>query len=98
MRVLLTVEMDTEKTGKVIADNRLAEVMRAAFDRLKPEAAYFTALDGLRTGLFVFDLRDTADIPRLCEPLFQELGARINLTPAMDIDDVEAGMRRHAEA
>ncbi len=96
MRVLLTVQMDTEKATRAIADNQLPKIMKSTFDRIKPEAAYFGSQDGLRTGYFVFDLRETADIPLLCEPLFQELGAKITFTPVMDIDDLEAGMRRLA--
>lgn len=96
MRVLLTVRMDTEKANQAIAGNRLPEIMKSAFDRLKPEAAYFGAQDGLRTGFFVFDLKETSDIPTMCEPFFAELGARIDVTPVMDLSDVQNGLQKHA--
>ncbi|HTJ68265.1 MAG TPA: hypothetical protein VL551_12100 [Actinospica sp.] len=92
----MTVEMDTDRANAAIGSNALAEVMQTAMDTMKPEAAYFGAKDGRRTGFFVFDLADAADIPRIAEPLFQQLGARLDLTPVMDFADVQSGLQRYA--
>lgn len=94
MRVLLTVQMDTEKTNKAIAGKTLAQTMASMFERIKPEAAYFGAKDGMRTGFIVFDLKEASDIPSVAEPFFQELGARITFIPVMNFDDVQAGLQR----
>jgi hypothetical protein len=94
--MLLTVQMDTEKAGQAIANGKLPEIMESAFDRLKPEAAYFGAQDGVRTGYFVFDLKQTSDIPSMAEPFFQELGAKLTITPVMDLSDVQSGLGKYA--
>ncbi|MDH6113597.1 hypothetical protein P3T36_005240 [Kitasatospora sp. MAP12-15] len=94
MRVLLTVQMDTEKANKAIVGKTLATTMKSVFDRIKPEAAYFGALDGMRTGYVVFDLKDPSDIPSIAEPFFQDLGAKITFIPVMNFDDVQAGLQK----
>ncbi|MDH6136841.1 hypothetical protein P3T37_006272 [Kitasatospora sp. MAA4] len=94
MRVLLTVQMDTEKANKAITANTLAATMKSVFDRIKPEAAYFGAQDGQRTGYIVFDLKEPSDIPTVAEPFFQDLGAKISFIPVMNYDDVQAGLQK----
>ncbi len=94
MRVLLTVQMDTERANKAITGKTLADTMKSVFDRIKPEAAYFGALDGQRTGYIVFDLKDPSDIPSIAEPFFQDLGAKISFVPVMNFDDVQAGLQK----
>ncbi|WP_030270969.1 DUF3303 family protein [Streptomyces sp. NRRL B-24484] len=96
MRVLLTVEMDTEKANKAITDNTLATTMKSVLDRIKPEAAYFGTKEGLRTGYIVFDLKDSSDIPTVAEPFFQDLGAKVTFLPVMNFDDVQAGLQKYA--
>ena len=96
MRVMLTVEMDTEKANKAITDNTLPKTMRSMVDQLKPEAAYFGAKDGMRTGFIVFDLKEPSDIPAVAEPFFQELGAKVTFVPVMSVDDVQAGLQKYA--
>ncbi|MEY9968444.1 hypothetical protein ABIA33_006528 [Streptacidiphilus sp. MAP12-16] len=94
MRVLMTVQMDTEKANKAIKDQALPTIMKSALDRVKPEAAYFGALDGMRTGYIVFDLKDPSDIPSVAEPFFQELGAKVAFIPVMDFNDVQSGLQK----
>jgi hypothetical protein len=47
---------------------------------------------GERTAYFFFDLKQPADIPKIAEPIFANLRAAIDVTPAMNIDDVKAGL------
>ncbi|WP_405794759.1 DUF3303 family protein [Streptomyces sp. NBC_01506] len=94
MRVLLTVQMDTEKANKAITDRTLPNTMKAVFDRIKPEAAYFGSQEGMRTAYIVFDLKDASDIPSAAEPFFQDLGAKVTFVPVMNFDDVQAGLQR----
>jgi hypothetical protein len=93
MRVLLTVQMDTDKANKAIADRTLPTILKSVFDRIKPEAVYFGTMDGVRTGYIVFDLKDAVDIPSFAEPLFQHLGAKVNLLPVMNFEDVQTGLQ-----
>lgn len=89
-------QMDTEKANKAITEDSLARTLKSVFDRIRPEAAYFGAKEGMRTGFIVFDLKDAADIPSVAEPFFQELGAKVTLLPVMNLDDVQAGLKKFA--
>jgi hypothetical protein len=96
MRVLMTVEMDTEKANQAIKDDTLAKLLTPALDQVKPEAVYFGAKDGRRTGFIVFDLKEASDIPTIAEPFFQGLDAKVDITPVMDFADVQAGLQKYA--
>ncbi|MCW3842600.1 hypothetical protein ONA70_21095 [Micromonospora yasonensis] len=94
MRVLMTVEIDTDAGNRGIQDGSLPKAIQAALTQLKPEAAYFTTRHGHRTGYFVFDLREPAQMPQVAEPFFIGLNARIDMTPVMNAEDVQQGMSR----
>ena len=98
MRVMMKVQMDTEKGNKAITDKTLPVILKSALDRVKPEAAYFGAEDGMRTGFVVFDLKEASDIPSIAEPFFQQLGAKVTFVPVMNFDDVQAGMQKYGSS
>jgi hypothetical protein len=62
------------------------------------EAAYFTAIDGKRTGLIFFDLEDVSQIPVIAEPFFMTVGAAIDFLPVMTAEDVQKGLEEAAKA
>lgn len=94
MRTMMKMHLDVEASNAAVKDGRLGKVLAATMERLKPEAAFFTAVDGDRGGYIVFDLKDPSDIIPLCEPFFLELGAKIELVPVMSIEDVQAGLAK----
>jgi hypothetical protein len=94
MRMMLTVQMPVDAANAAIKDGRLGKVLEAAMERLKPEAAYFTTIQGDRGGIFVFDLRDPSDIPSICEPFFSELEASVELSPVMNIESLRTGLAK----
>jgi hypothetical protein len=98
MRMLLKVQMDVEAGNKAIKDGSFGEVLDRVMEQIKPEAAYFTALDGKRTGLIFFDLQEESQIPAIAEPFFQTVGASIELSPAMTPEDVQKGLGEAAKA
>jgi hypothetical protein len=86
------VSMPVEAGNQGIRDGRLPKVMQNVAERWKPEAMYFTAFDGRRTALMVFDMPESSDLPSFAEPLFQELGADVQIAPAMNSDDLQRGL------
>lgn len=94
MRTMLKVQMPAETANAAIASGRFAKVVSSTLERLKPEAAYFTAVNGDRGGFIVFDLQHPSDIPSVCEPFFNEVGAKVELMPVMTPDDVQAGLAK----
>jgi hypothetical protein len=92
MRVLAKITVPVEAGNRAIKDGTLGTVMQRAAERWKPEAMYFTALDGHRTALMVFNLPDASDLPPFAEPFFMELNADVQVAPAMNADDLRTGL------
>ena len=62
--------------------------------KVNAEAAYFFEAGGERTFAFIVNM-DTADMmPSLAEPLFQDLGAKVEFHPVMVLDDLKKALER----
>jgi len=90
----MRVTIPVDHGNKAIKDGSLPKIIQSLLQDVKPEAAYFTTLDGLRTGFMVFDLKDSTDIPRITEPLFQGFNATVQFVPVMNADDLKAGLNK----
>lgn len=96
MRVLLKVQIPGAKGTAALQDGSLQRTMEEFMNAVHPEAAYFSPEGGLRSAFLVFDMQDSSDMPRLLEPFFTALEAKIELTPVMNADDLRAGLQRLA--
>ncbi|HXE30393.1 MAG TPA: hypothetical protein VN515_01190 [Terriglobales bacterium] len=100
MRMLVKARIPTEQGNRLIREGKLGSTLRAMVEELKPEAAYFYEENGQRTGLFVVELAEAAQIPRLAEPFFLGLGAYLEMHPAMtpqDLAKAERDLRQAAQ-
>jgi hypothetical protein len=97
MRMLLKMQMDVEAGNRAIKDGSFGQMLERVMGQIRPEAAYFTAIDGRRTGLIFFDLQEPSDIPAIAEPFFMTVGASIELLPVMTPEDVQKGLEEAAK-
>jgi hypothetical protein len=58
-------------------------------EELKPEAAYFTDVDGARGGYLIVDMDDASQLPAMAEPLFFGMGATIKVHLVMTPEDLQ---------
>ena len=98
MRMMLKIMIPTEAGNRTIKDGSLPKILESAVDRLKAEAAYFMAEDGVRTAMIFFDMLDSSDIPSIVEPLFMGIDAEVELLPVMNADDLRKGLKNAMEA
>jgi hypothetical protein len=91
---MMRIHLPVEQSNNAVKDGSLPKLMGKMIDQLKPEAAYFFPDDGLRSALFVFDLKDPSQIPMVAEPFFEILHAEVTLTPVMNADDLKAGLAK----
>ncbi len=89
MRMLLKAQMPVENANAAARDGNLHKGLKSIIDDLKPEAVYFLAENGRRTGYFFLDMEDPSQIPEFCEPFFLAMNAEIELTPVMKYEDLE---------
>jgi len=94
MRTLITVSIPADSGNTAVQDGTLPRIMGEALERLKPEAAYFTTMHGLRTALMVFDMKESSDMPSIAEPFFSGFNAAVTFSPVMTADDLKAGLQK----
>ena len=91
MRFMISARMPTEKANAAIKDGSFAQNLQSITEELKPEAAYFTDVDGARGGYFIVNMDDASELPAKAEPLFFGLGATIQVHLVMTPEDLERG-------
>lgn len=90
--MLLKYEFGLEAANEAIRTGKIAEINQALAERTQPEAAYVSTENGTRTGYVFFDLSDTAQIPVIAEPLFQQVNATVEFIPVTNVDDLQRGL------
>ena len=69
MRFMLTFRIPMETGNKMIKDGSLPETIQTILEDLKPEAAYFSDIEGARGGYLVINMDDASQMPALRTPL-----------------------------
>jgi hypothetical protein len=91
MRMMLRVHIDAESGTEALKSGAMQKAIGAFSDKFKPEASYFTVHEGMRSAFFVFDMKDSSQMPAIAEEFFA-LGADVHLTPVMSADDLKTGL------
>lgn len=92
MRVMLRAHLDTQISNEAVKNGTLQKIMQSMAEQLKPEAAYFGPSEGGRSCTFVFDMQDSSQLPTIAEPLLDALGAKIEIQPVMNSEDLQKGL------
>lgn len=90
MRMMMIASMPVEQFNAAVKDGSTQAKMKKIMDQLKPEAAYFTAINGRRTAILIVDLADPSKIPSLAEPWFLTFNASVDFYPVMVPQDLAA--------
>jgi hypothetical protein len=94
MRMLMKVSIPVTAGNKGVKEGVLPRTVMQFVEQYKPEGTWFTAQNGLRTAFFVFDMKNTNDIPSIAEPFFMNLDATVDLSPVMNLEDMKTGVER----
>ena len=92
MRTVLKFTVPVDVGNKTIGDGTLPKTLESLLEELKPEAAYFFAHNGERSGFIVFDMQEPSQIPLIAEPLFSNLHAKVEFHPAMNVEDLRKAL------
>lgn len=96
MRMLFKVSMDIEASNKAIKDGTLQKLIQSTYETIRPEASYYYAENGKRTAYFYFDLKDSSEIPQICEPWFMGANAEVDFRPVMNQEELGRGLEAWA--
>jgi hypothetical protein len=84
----MKVSIPVESGNEAARQGTLGSTIESICAEMKPEASYFISENGQRTGLLVFDLKDSSQIPAIAEPWFLAFHAEIELHPCMNAEDL----------
>jgi len=88
MRMLLHVDMPVEPFNTLVRNGTAGQKLRQILEAIKPEAAYFTELNGRRSGILIVNMTDVSQIPALAEPFFLNFNAAVQIRPVMTPEDL----------
>jgi hypothetical protein len=92
MRTMLKFSIPVEAGNEAIRTGKIGKVFEQLMQELSPEAAYFYADAGLRTGIIVFNMQDESGVVGAVERLSFGLRANVALTPVMTAEDLQKGL------
>ncbi len=93
MQFIFKFSLPPEKFNQAVRNGTAGEKIAEILEETKPEAAYFFPDNGRRGGLFVVDLADTSEIPKIAEPWLLNFDATIQFIPVMAPEDLrKAGL------
>ena len=98
MRILLTIRLDHDTFNAAVKDSSAGAKTTAILEETKPEAVYFTEMNGRRTVIVIADLENPSRIPALAEPWFLTFNADVEFHPVMSAEDLQlAGLDKLGE-
>ena len=92
MRTMLRWTVPAPRGNEAIKDGSIAKTIEDLTAQLHPEAAYYMAWEGRRSGMMVFDMTDSSQIPIIAEQLFMALDAEVEFIPVMNGDDLKKAL------
>jgi len=96
MRTMLRWTVPAARGNEAVKDGSIAKTIESLMAQLKPEAAYFMAWEGQRSGMMVFDMKEPSQIPIIAEQLFMGLDAAVEFIPVMNADDLKKALSQVA--
>jgi hypothetical protein len=92
----MKVTLPVEAGNKALKDGTLPKTVQNMIDISRPESSYFYTESGKRSMMFVFDMKDVAQIPAIAESFFMDLNADVQFFPVMNASELKAGLEKVA--
>jgi hypothetical protein len=93
MRFLIRTRIPTEPGNKMIQDPDFLKKLEDYMNKVKPEASYFMPIEGQRSCAFIVNAERNEQLPAMVEPLWQWMGANVDVIPVMNFDDLKRGLQ-----
>jgi len=88
MRMMMRVKLPVDTFNTLVRKGTIEVMLQKVMAATRPEAAYFTAIEGHRGGFLVVEMASTSEIPRLAEPWFLTFNAEVSFEPVMTPEDL----------
>jgi len=94
MKFLVRLHMPTEHGNKMLQDPNFPKKLEGMLNQIKPEAVYFAPIEGERGIYMIVNLASADMIARTFEPLWQILNCKLDVTPVMELSDLQKGLQK----
>ncbi len=88
MRLIITMTLPNDPINAMMKAGTFGPTMGRILAEIKPEAAYFTTVDGQRGGYIIVNVDDVSKVPSIAEPLFLAFNAKLDWNVAMTPEDL----------
>lgn len=88
MKMLVNVAFPIEPFNSMVKNGTAGEIIGRVLDDVKPEAIYFTELDGNRAAVMVVDVPNASAVPIIAEPWYLNFEAECEFRIAMTPNDL----------
>jgi hypothetical protein len=85
----MKVTIPVAEGNAAIADGSLGSTIGSILADIKPEAAYFSEENGVRTAFFFINMENSSQLPVMAEPFFLAFNAKVEVSPAMTLEDLK---------
>src|SRR5919202_5366001 len=92
MKFLVRAKIPAEAGNKMVQDPNFLKNLEEYMNKVKPEAAYFMPIEGHRSAAFIVNMESNDKVPAVVEPLFQWMGANVDVIPVMNFDELKKGI------
>ena len=89
MRFIVRAQIPTEIGNRMVKNPQFLQELENYIHKVKAEASYFFESCGDRTFVFIVNIESTDMIPYIAEPLFQDIGAKVEFHPVMVFEDLK---------
>ncbi|MGA2240082.1 MAG: hypothetical protein ABSG74_12815 [Candidatus Bathyarchaeia archaeon] len=94
MKFLLRLHMPTEYGNKLLQDPNFPKKLQEVLNQIKPEAVYFTPVEGERGIYMVVNLSSADMIATISEPLWMMFNCKLDFQPVMELKDLQQGLQK----
>ena len=89
MRFLLRISLPHEKFNAAVRNGTAGQTMGRILEETRPEAVYFTEMEGRRTAIMIVDVADASRVPAFAEPWFLQFDADVEFHIVMSGEELE---------
>jgi len=88
------LHMPTEYGNKMLQDLNFTKKLEGVLNQIKPEAVYFTPIEGERGIYMIVNLPSADMIATISEPLWMTFNCKLDLQPVMELKDLQLGLQK----
>jgi hypothetical protein len=86
--MMMNVRIPCEDFNDAVLDGTAGSTISRILEDIKPEAVWFTEIEGDRAAVLIVDVKDPSRIPALSEPWFLAFSAEVEFRVAMTPEEL----------